>query len=352
MNLADLEKVEELVFPENTTYICSEMLSPYKNLKTVDLSKTLITEIPPYTFAGELNSTIEKLILPPTLKVLGTCPSFVKELYIPASVEKIDKFALEFVKGVMSFVVDEENPYFSSEDGALYNKDKTKLIRYPAGKKISKVELPSTVTTLEHSAFSFVHLVSEIVVPPKVKTISEDAFFFCKVDNIVLPPKLQAIKKDAFHCCAIKDGLQFPSTVRKFGRCMLDCFEQDELVLPEGLSEISKGAFIRSKIKTIIFPNTVKRICELGINSCNVNNLVLQSGLEEIMEYGISYCYELEYLYIPDTVNYIDHNALRGNINLERITVNEKNPYFKVEDDNILIDIRDGHKYDLSKDLY
>ena len=149
-----------------------------------------------------------------------------------------------------------------------------------------------------------------------------------------------------------KKSLQLPPTVRKFGGCTFDCFEQDELVLPEGVTEISKGTFIRSKIKTIVFPSTVKRICELGINSCDVKNLALQSGLEEIMEYGISYCGELENLHIPDTVSFIDHNAFRGNINLKKITVDEKNPYFKVEDGNVLIDIRDGHKYNLSKALY
>ena len=49
---------------------------------------------------------------------------------------------------LVSISVDEDNPYFSTEDGILYDKEKNTLIWYPSGKTNAKYFLPQSVITI------------------------------------------------------------------------------------------------------------------------------------------------------------------------------------------------------------
>lgn len=57
------------------------------------------------------------------------------------------------VSSLSEIVVDKNNPYYSSDNGVLYNKDKTKLLVYPLGKESSDYELPDTVSSVSERVF-------------------------------------------------------------------------------------------------------------------------------------------------------------------------------------------------------
>lgn len=73
------------------------------------------------------------------------------------------------------FVVDAENPYYTSVDGVLYNKDMTKLVSVPVG--VSKLEIPGSVTEIGEYAFAYCHGISDVVIPASVDKIGNRAFF-------------------------------------------------------------------------------------------------------------------------------------------------------------------------------
>ena len=61
------------------------------------------------------------------------------------NVYDIDTYAFNFYSNsISSFVVDSNNPYFSSENGVLYNKDKTTIVFMPAA-KTGTYKMPNTV---------------------------------------------------------------------------------------------------------------------------------------------------------------------------------------------------------------
>ncbi|MCD8026952.1 MAG: leucine-rich repeat domain-containing protein, partial [Clostridiales bacterium] len=72
--------------------------------------------------------------------------------------------------------VDSNNPSYSSEDGILFNKDKTVLIRYPEGKTDASYSVPDSVTSIGDYAFYNSSLTS-ITIPDSVTSIETDAFF-------------------------------------------------------------------------------------------------------------------------------------------------------------------------------
>ena len=90
----------------------------------------------------------------------------------------------------MSFDVDENNPYFSSDEtGSLYNKDKTKLIRYNGFCKNESYVIPETVKEIGEYAFCYSMYLKELTVPDSVEIIGEGAFeSVVSLENIYFQP--------------------------------------------------------------------------------------------------------------------------------------------------------------------
>ena len=105
---------------------------PWKNssFTAVTLDNDL-TSISPYAFYGKSISTIN----------------------IPASVTSIGTFAFGNCTSLTAITVEGSN--FSSENGVLYNNDKTTLICYPAGKMDEGYTLPATVSAITEGAFAY-----------------------------------------------------------------------------------------------------------------------------------------------------------------------------------------------------
>ncbi len=74
--------------------------------------------------------------------------------------------------------VDESNEYYSSDSsGVLFNKDKTKLITYPSGKKDTIYIIPHTVKSIEMYAFFLINYVECIHIPSSVTNIEYNLIY-------------------------------------------------------------------------------------------------------------------------------------------------------------------------------
>lgn len=106
----------------------------------------------------------------------------LKTITIPADTISIGEAAF-CNKGLQLIEVDENNPYYSSEDGVLFNKDKTVLIAYPSQRKRPFYMVPSSVTEIADCAFGWADI-GQIFIPASVTKIGDDAFFrnHCHVD--------------------------------------------------------------------------------------------------------------------------------------------------------------------------
>lgn len=113
------------------------------------------------------------VILPDGLESLGQeafgeCFN-LKTIQIPKSVTSIGKWCFLFSMSLTDIEVDEDNPAYSSENGILYNKDKTELIMCPRGKD-GEAKVFKETENIEASAFSacakLEHLYSYSPEPP------------------------------------------------------------------------------------------------------------------------------------------------------------------------------------------
>ena len=90
-------------------------------------------------------------------------------------VKSISEDAFYKCTSLKNIYVYASNTNYAAVDGVLYNKEKTKIIKYPEGKTNDQYELSSAVTSVDKHAFYGTKL-EEITIPKETTEIGKDAF--------------------------------------------------------------------------------------------------------------------------------------------------------------------------------
>ena len=105
---------------------------------------------------------------------------------IPGSVQNIGYLAFGNCSDLEVFNVEEENKYYCSVDGVLFNADKTMLIQYPRAKSEKSYSVPESVNTIGDMALYNCHNLESIIIGSGVASIGEGAFVECYSLNEML----------------------------------------------------------------------------------------------------------------------------------------------------------------------
>jgi hypothetical protein len=125
----------------------------------------------------------------------------ITSIIIPSSVTFIGFFPFAGCSNLTSINVDTGNPNFSSEDGVLFNKTKTSLLAYPAG-RTGAYTIPLSVTYIDACAFWFATNLTSIIIPSSVNIIEFQAFTGCtSLTSITIPASVIYIGSGAFEIC-------------------------------------------------------------------------------------------------------------------------------------------------------
>ncbi|MGN1349031.1 MAG: leucine-rich repeat domain-containing protein [Acutalibacteraceae bacterium] len=156
--------------------------------------------------------------------------AYLKELNLGKNIKRIDVWALTNCPLLESINVDENNPYFTSVDGVLYNKDKTELLVYPNGKtplayyESGKLKsggtlvLPESVVSIRENAFYLCSNLYSVEFNEGLESVGNKAFLKCEnLQAIELPHTLKTIGTDAFSYCNSVKKLEIPSSVEVIG---------------------------------------------------------------------------------------------------------------------------------------
>ncbi len=123
---------------------------------------------------------------------------------IPYSVNSIGKNAFYYCPYITSIEVSPSNMNYSSYDGVLFNKDKTELIQYPAGKTDNEYVIPNGVTVIGSCAFfGCSRLTGTMVMPDSVTSIEDTAFCYCSgLTGMIMSKNIMSIGYGAFKSTA------------------------------------------------------------------------------------------------------------------------------------------------------
>ena len=196
---------------------------------------------------------------------------------IPASVTSIGE---EAFSRLSSITVAADNAHYSSEDGVLFNKDKTTLILYPIKKQQDAYTIPDGVTNIGDSAF-FRSDLKSITIPAGVISIGNAAFAYCvNLISITIPNSVTSIGDGAFEYCKGLMSVVIGDGVKSISRGMFDnCISLTSITIPDGVTEIGPRAFLECyNLSSITIPSSVVSIGELAFGLCfNLTSIIVKN---------------------------------------------------------------------------
>ena len=151
---------------------------------------------------------------------------------IPNSVTTIGDEAFEACAGLTSIEVASDNANFCSEDGVLFNKDKTTLIKYPLGKQGASYTIPNGVITIGNNAFLDCTSLTSVTIPNSVTTIGDEAFSGCTgLTSVTIPNSVTTIRRSAFQGCTGLTSVTIGNNVTTIGDGVFwNCWSLDSII--------------------------------------------------------------------------------------------------------------------------
>ena len=118
----------------------------------------------------------------------------IKEIIIPASVQTIEKSFVYACDALESISVEENNSFYSSKDGVLFDKSIETLLLYPANKADICYETPDTVITLQKDSINSLNNAVCFKINENCKYIYDGTFTNAKkLQQLHLPDELRYI---------------------------------------------------------------------------------------------------------------------------------------------------------------
>lgn len=323
-NLNAEDKTAEVTYEQGYGY--GQSTSNYLGLYVVDVPESVEYENSTYsvTSIGELAfgySSLKKITLPNTLKRIGNsaflfCGS-LKTIHIPENVQTIDPPAFLCVEppidetynynsDFQSITVDENNKYFASKDGVLFNKSQTTLVAYPAG-KIGSYIIPNTVESIELYAFAYSCYLTKVIIPDNVRHISNVAFCAMpKLDTVIVRNGVERIPSTCFYLCQNLRYISFGEKVKEIANDAL-YFAKDENDIT--LAPLSTIVIYASQV-----PQIVKAEYSAGVATYIP---ITKEDLPKVFK-NIS---RKAYLYVPgDAVHDYEMHSVWGGFDVRPIT--------------------------------
>ncbi|ERF60837.1 leucine rich repeat protein [Treponema socranskii subsp. socranskii VPI DR56BR1116 = ATCC 35536] len=142
-----------------------------------------------------------------------------------------------YLTSLTAFALSGETAFLSVDGGVLFNKDKTKLIRYPTGKTGTSYTVPSSVRVLGDHSFYYSEKLTSIVLQPGLTTVEDHALHYCQnLQTVSIPSTLTSIGSN-FLAFSKVEHVKIPEGVTKVGFQFLDsCSELKTVELPASLT--------------------------------------------------------------------------------------------------------------------
>ena len=231
--------------------------------------------------------------------------------------------------------VDPANATYSSDEyGALFNKDKTELIKFPSAK--TSYEIPDSVTKIGDYAFYRCSSLTSVTIPDSVINIGNSAFAYCKaLTSVTIPDSVISIGNSAFNHCdqctsfTIGNGVKsiggsafsyspaftsitIPDSVTSIGgSAFYECDGLTSITIPDSVTTLGSGAFtLCSALTSVTLGNGISEIKSQTFFSCYaLTNVTIGNNVKSIGENAFYYCSKLSGIVIPDSVTDIEEGA-------------------------------------------
>lgn len=311
-----------ITIPNSVTQIGNNVFEGCRSLKSIGLPNGIVT-------IGN--------------RAFALCDSVAK-VEIPSSVTSIGSAVFDDCYNLVEIAVANDNQYYTSDDGILFNKEKTRLIKYPAKKVSTTYVLPNTVRIIEYGAFGSCSNLNSIELPNSVTSIEDYAFSYCyNLTKIVIPADMMFIGDNAFiQCVKLREVYNMSSLDIKLGEFTngMVAHYAKNVYTEEGGSKIDQIGDYQFYVEEdnvelisyigdatdLILPDDYRGACyTIGHNAFyfhdNITSLTIPYCVTSIGDYAFSNCSSLTSITLPDGLTSIGNNAFWGCSSLTSITL-------------------------------
>lgn len=273
----------KLDLPKSVTSVESNAFQSCTDLKELSLGS--ITEIPK--------------------QMLYYCRS-LESITIPSTVENIQGHAFVGCDALKEISVEAGNTNYTSENGVLFNKEKTQLLQYPGAKTEEQYTVPQSVTHIAYGTFQTASNLKRIEVE------SDNTTYYSK-DGILFERTGEQISSNIFADGGYGKQLDFGESLHTFPAGK----EATSYQVPNGIRTVAPYAFIHNTMlqqldldqvcyvgaeaftRTFVKNFTCENVSHIGsmafFNS-KITHIVLSKKLKELGSQAFDYSTQLSYI--------------------------------------------------------
>lgn len=279
----------------------------------------------------------------------------VEKIVLHSKIKEVTGASFYESCNLLEIAIDQDNPWFCSENGVLFTKDKSKLVSFPAGRetaeeslfngeyvigsyafafnnlsevilcdkiidiekaafyssrKLVRCKLPSHMTVINEEVFASSYYLEEVV-GENVRTVGIDAFSYCGSIKGVNYKKLYKIESAAFCRCMGIEVFTAPNSLCEIAHddwtsvnAFSGCDNLREIIIPDGnqfYKSVDGVLFSADSTELIFYPNGKKNI-----------TYKIPEGVTRIRCGAFRDVTHLQYLMMPNSVTVIEDNAFDG----------------------------------------
>ena len=273
---------------------------------------------------------------------------------IPAGVTEIGRGAFANCENLTAINVAAENAHYISEDGILFNKEKTELVQYPAGRSGTSYPIPSEVKSIGNDAFNGANQLTSMSIQQGVERIGEWAFANCKsLTEATISSTVKTIGEQAFIGCNALTKIQVDGANTAYTSIDGVLFSKNKTVLikypenrsgntykiPSDVTVIKYGAFSTcKKLTSVEIPNNVREIEMHAFSWSGLTSLTIPTGVTKMNFFAFGECEELTSVTLPAGITEIENHVFLGCKKLKNVTARMQTPP-NIEHKNIFRDV-------------
>ena len=334
--------LREIKIPEGITELVSTFMG-CTNLKKVTLPGTL-ERIGSTTFAScsslesiEMNSCLveigesafrecqklKRIVIPEGVTVIPFsafegCKS-LEYISLPGSLQEIEPHAFSECSSLADIEV--KSPLFYVQGGCLCSRDGVVI----AGLNQEEIIIPDGITEVAPGAFSYRDRIKDIRIPDTLDSYGIHSFEGTSVTKLVIPGRVKTVGFNAFKDCHSLRELVIPEGVEDISNSFDGCTSLQEVVVPKSVMNCPYAFHGCTSLTKVTFLPCSEDV-EMGnaFASCtSLKDIVLSDGLKVISCWAFDSCESLESIDIPDSVVRIENGAFSGCTALRHVRLSE-----------------------------